>query len=90
MQASRITFLTATVNIAEYEVEFSWLRMIQFCIYHLLWFALGPLALTLLIPLEGVAMCQNLAFFPSKLPFFFAAAMQWISLQGILLFYFIT
>ena len=64
MQVSRPTFLTSKISVAEYEVDFSFVRMSRFWLYHLLWFTIGPMALPVLLLIEGVPMCRNMAFIP--------------------------
>ena len=83
-------FLQAQINTAEYEVDFSFLRMSRFLIYHLLWFAFGLFSLAILLPLEGVAMCRNMAFFPVHNRFFYDVLMQQITFFLMLMMYFMN
>ena len=89
-QILRNAFIQAKINTAEYEVDFSFLRMTRFLIYHLLWFSFGLLSLLLLIPLEGVAMCRNMAFFPVHNRFFYELLMQQMTFFLMVMMYFMN
>ena len=71
-------------------MDFSFVRMSRFLIYHLLWFSLGLLSLAILIPLEGVAMCRNMAFFPVHNRFFYEVLMQQMTFFLMVMMYFMN
>ena len=58
----RLKFLARIVNVSEFMISFKKIVFIKFFIYHLLFFYFGFLSLAVIVPIDNLALANNMSF----------------------------